>query len=268
MLAGALAIAAALSGCATTTVTAPASDPRLSGEWELTSATDAAGALDMPGPPITLTISAAAPPHGRGPCNDYDARIIGTTGPVFVTVTGRTTGLCNEPQLRTVEYRYLKDLDATTLATVDNGLLTLASGKTRLTYNAAATVRTSLITGKTWHITALSLADEYYNELRPAPDHLDLRLDKDSTFTVTTPCSPVTGSWTVDAGEIVMTDMHMPATPCPISDFVDRATVVMVLSHGFIPQPFGGTLILTNPRAEGALLMSDTTVSEFAASHF
>jgi heat shock protein HslJ len=268
MLAGALVIATLISGCATTTGTAPASDPHLAGEWELASATDAAGALDMPGPPITLTIAANASPHGRGPCNDYDARIIGATGPVFVTVTGRSTGYCNEPQLREVENRYLKDLGATTLATVINGLLILASGRTRLTFDPATVVKKSLITGKTWHITAFSVADKYYNELRPAPDHLDLRLNKNGTLAVHTPCSLVTGTWVVDAGEIVVAHMSMPAHSCPVSEFVDRATVVMVLSHGFIPQPFGGTLILTNPRAEGALLLSDTTVSEFAASLF
>lgn len=137
-LGGAIAVALLLTGC-TTTGHASASDPRLQGTWQLTSARDHGRAIPLGGTAITLTIGDSTHTGGDSPCSSYSATVIGGVGVVYISaqLNGGTRDDCASTQLNVLEKNYLDALTATRYAAIDSGHLVLSSGASNLVYARA-----------------------------------------------------------------------------------------------------------------------------------
>ena len=127
ILAAVTLVAGALAGCA-----APADDAEpeatavsdLNGEWQLTKASDAAGALTGNGTPVTLVIADDSA-SGQAPCNSYTGAVeIDGESVAFGTIA-QTLMACTDDARTELETRYLAALEEVSGSTVTGDTLTL-----------------------------------------------------------------------------------------------------------------------------------------------
>jgi heat shock protein HslJ len=136
MAAAALATGAALllAGCATTPpVSAP--DPQLAGTWHLVVATERGRTVASGAEEITLTIGNSSHSGGSSPCSFYTASITGGLGAIFIDAAIRDRGAdCSDAALLHIDDQYIAALDATTVASIDDGVLVLSSPHSSLVF--------------------------------------------------------------------------------------------------------------------------------------
>lgn len=220
------------------------------GQWVLVTASDAVGKVPLNGTYITLTIDEGESATGRGPCSDYRAKILGRPGPVFVTVTHRAIALCTDPQSPDLDQRYLTDLHASSVGSVDGDYLTFSSPTTRLMYHRVAHFMIGGIVDIPW-------AAQYETLIEPDGSSADfsdpagaIMLRRDHTFRMSVgACPGLTGTWAQDAGEIVLDHVaHATAACSTPDDDQNRTDVMSALGQGFQFSVLDGTLVTTNPR--------------------
>ena len=98
------------------------------GEWQLTKASDAEGAMTINGAPVTLVL-AEGTVTGQAPCNTYtgDATVDGTD--ITIGTIAQTLMACADPARTELESRFLAALENVTTAKpggVDPRTLTLS----------------------------------------------------------------------------------------------------------------------------------------------
>jgi heat shock protein HslJ len=109
----------------------------ITGSWQLTSGTDAQGAMTLGTAAVTFTINGASS-GGRGGCNAFGAKTTGsTTGAITIVVGIHTDMACVDPDIMSTEGRYFAALDKVTNAALDNGTLTLTGGGDTLVFSKA-----------------------------------------------------------------------------------------------------------------------------------
>jgi heat shock protein HslJ len=129
LLAAVAVLALALTGCAAGSGTAPETEEAtpmtdLTGEWQLTKASDADGSMPVRGVPVTLAVN-GTDVAGQAPCNQYSGSIdLGDDGVAFGPLT-RTKMACGEPR-DALENRYLDALASVTESRLSGDELTLS----------------------------------------------------------------------------------------------------------------------------------------------
>jgi heat shock protein HslJ len=248
-----IALALAVAGC-TSSGAENAADSRFVGQWLLVSAKDANGAVPLSGTYITLTINPSAAATGRGPCNDYTAKVIGQPGAVFVDITHRSLGLCADTILANLDQRYITDLKASSIASIGANILTFTSSTTALQYHRVAHFMIGGILDITWVATTETFRDEIGNSYTASPAGM-LLLSTNKTFTVQLgACPAIRGRWTTDAGEIVFVrSTGIDAACFTPDDAANRSSMMDALANGFQANTSDGTLNTTNPRTLAGL---------------
>ena len=249
-----LACALLLAACTTPPDQPTTPDPRLFGGWQLKSGTDAQGSMPLAPSTITLTIGASPIAHGRGACNDYSARIVGSLGAIFVARANMSSfSHCTVPAFNALDFRYLDDLIAVRFAAVTGDTLTLQSSFAKLVYQRAPDIPTNDIVNTVWvaqSISALGLNTAFEQH----PYNVTLLLSASGRFLISTACPAITGDWAIDAGEIVFTGVTGLHAPCSDIDTTHRFEVFDVLGNGFTVDQREHTLFVANPRQRKSLL--------------
>ncbi|MCU1469777.1 MAG: hypothetical protein JWQ39_926 [Glaciihabitans sp.] len=248
-----IALALAVAGCSASRAD-NAADSRFVGQWLLVGAKDASGTVPLRGTYITLTINPSAAATGRGPCNDYTAKVIGQPGAVFVDITHRSLGLCADTILANLDQRYISDLKASSIASIGANTLTFKSSTTTLLYHRVAHFMIGGILDIPWVATTETFRDEIGNSYTASPAGM-LLLSSNKTFTVQLgACPDVRGKWTMDAGEIVFVSSTGFDSACfTPDDAANRSSMMDALANGFQANAGHGTLNTTNPRTLAGL---------------
>ena len=127
ILAAVTLVAGALAGCA-----APADNAEpeatavsdLNGEWQLTKASDADGALTVNGTPVTLVIADDSA-SGQAPCNSYTGAVEIDGDSVSFGTIAQTLMACTDDARTELEARYLAALEEVSGSTLTGDTLTL-----------------------------------------------------------------------------------------------------------------------------------------------
>jgi len=243
------AVAATASGCASPG-TPSSTATSFVGQWVLVTGSDGQGRLPLDGTYITLTVDEAASGFGRSACSDYRAKIIGQPGPVFVSVTSKAIALCSGANYPLLDERYLADLHAASLGSVDGDYLTLSSSKTRLTFHKVPHFMIGGIVDIPWSAQFEGFTEEDGTNVQSLHPDGSLMLSSDRTFHMGVgACPDLTGTWMEDAGEIVLGHVAHADAPCDTPDDAQNRTDVMsALAQGFEPALLNGALLVTNPR--------------------
>lgn len=249
----AVVICIGVAGCTASSVD-NAADSRFVGQWLLVSAKDAKGDIPLGGTYVTLTISSSAAATGRGPCNDYTAKVIGQPGAVFVQITHRSLGLCADTILANLDQRYISDLKATSIASIDTDRLTFRSRNATLLYHRVPHFMIGGIVDITWVAITETFRDGLGNRYTASPAGM-LLLSRNKTFTVHVgACPTVNGTWRMDAGEIVLVSLTGIDDACfTPDDTANRSSMMDALANGFQASTSDGTLNTTNPRTLAGL---------------
>ena len=254
MLVAAVACALLLAGCTAPPDKGTTPDPRLFGGWQLKSGTDAQGAMPLAPSTISLTIGASATAHGRGACNNYTARIVGSLGAIFVAGANMSSlANCRVPAFDALDSRYIDDLIAVRFAEVRGDTLTLQSTFAKLVFQRAPDIPISDIVNNVWVAQSLS-ALGLNTAFEQHPYSVTLLLSASGRFLITTACPAITGTWSIDAGEIVFAGVSGLQTPCSNIDNTHRFEVFDILGYGFTVQHRDHTLFVANPRLRTSLL--------------
>jgi heat shock protein HslJ len=136
ILAAVALVAGTLSGCA-----APADNTQpeatavsdLNGEWQLTKASDADGALAVNGVPVTLVIADDSA-SGQAPCNSYTGEVDIDGDSVEFGTIAQTLMACTDDARTELETRYLAALDEVSGSTLTGDTLTLTGDSVTLQF--------------------------------------------------------------------------------------------------------------------------------------
>lgn len=228
-------------------------DPRLAGEWLLSSASDHEGKLNLGDAYVTLTIRQRLSATGRGPCNNYDANLVGAPGPIFVTVVKQHFQQCPVIPHWTLDERYIADLRSATFASVTANELRLSSPHARLVFRRAPINNTTPLVGVTWAADYNNTSDTDGTVLTTSRVAGSLQFEADHSFQLTEQgCPVVTGHWAQNAGEIVVSSLKDDTDACsPLGDFRDRDYLLKAMKPGFefILNSYGSTLTLLEPKS-------------------
>ena len=131
-------VAATLSGCAAP-APVPADDTQpeatavsdLNGEWQLTKASDADGALAVNGIPVTLVIADDSA-SGQAPCNSYTGEVDIDGDSVEFGTIAQTLMACTDDARTELETRYLAALEEVSGSTLTDETLTLTGDSVTL----------------------------------------------------------------------------------------------------------------------------------------
>jgi heat shock protein HslJ len=138
ILAAVALVAATLSGCA---APAPADNTQpeatavsdLNGEWQLTKASDADGALAVNGIPVTLAIADDSA-SGQAPCNSYTGEVDIDGDSVEFGTIAQTLMACTDDARTELETRYLAALEEVSGSTLTDETLTLTGDSVTLQF--------------------------------------------------------------------------------------------------------------------------------------
>jgi heat shock protein HslJ len=133
-LLGAITLVIALAGCANARpVSAP--DPQLAGTWHLVVATERGKTVASGAEEITFTIGDTTHTGGSSPCSFYTASVTGGLGAIFIDAGLINRGAdCSDEALLHIDDQYIAALDATTVASIDDGVLVLSSPHSSLVF--------------------------------------------------------------------------------------------------------------------------------------
>jgi heat shock protein HslJ len=235
-------------------------DPGLRGQWELQSATDAAGAIPIANQLISLTIDGDTTTTGRSACSDYSAHVYGTVSNLWVTATLPRAENCGIQAQEDIEHRYIDDLNQVRTSTLDGGVLDLLAPGIDLRFARALAVPTTLIVNRTWRLQTVR-ADSYYGNSNSAYVNISgasLVLGSDGSLTGTTGCHRFTAKYQQNAGEIVAQHIVEHASgDCAGTSSTADVILLQVIKAGFTFFSESGALSISSPRAELSLTFVD-----------
>ncbi|HEY1529800.1 MAG TPA: hypothetical protein VGF80_03225 [Galbitalea sp.] len=146
------ATALLLAGCATPTPASPP-DPQLAGTWHLVQATERGTTVASGAEEITLTIGSAKNTGGSSPCSFYHASIRGGLGAIFIDAAILERGAdCSDESLLHIDDQYIAALSATTVASIDDGVLVLSSPDSSLVYIKPTASSLGTLQNTTWSL--------------------------------------------------------------------------------------------------------------------
>jgi heat shock protein HslJ len=121
-LAAAAVVALALAGCATDAGNRSGYDEEttvsdITGEWQLTKGSDADGAWNVNGTPVTLVLADGAV-SGQAPCNVFGGDLTVDGPDIGIGSISHTMMACDDDARNQLETRYLQALEKVTTAKV------------------------------------------------------------------------------------------------------------------------------------------------------
>lgn len=250
-----LALTAAACGEAADEPAPPAAAPTAGsgheGVWELLSGHGPDGPVPIvPGHPVTLEIDGDQA-GGRAACNLYGGRVV-VEGSSFSAGGLSGTEMGCPPRIMESEQRYYAALPAAERIDVAGDEMTLSGPETELVFRRRPPVPTAELVGTTWELESLidgTGPDAVASSAAPA----HLTLSEDGTFSGTTGCRTLTGTWAERGGEIHFPEMTADGS-CNERLREQDSHVVNVLGDGFPVEIEGRTLTIDKERAEQGLV--------------
>jgi heat shock protein HslJ len=245
-------LAALLAACGSVSSGTPDSASTradLEGSWHLVSGRDTEGRLPrFAGRQITLVVDSRGA-GGLSACNHYGVTLTVDDDKVDFTGAYGTEMAC-EPEVMTLEQRYLAALDAVERAERAGGELTLSGPGATLRFELDEPVRDSALVGTTWLLESLVQGDGVSSTLPGG----ELRFHENGSFTGTSGCRPVRGRYelvddTVTVGEFAADPAEAGA--CPPQEEAQHSHVCDVLDDGFRAEIEGDRLTLTSKQGLG-----------------
>ena len=221
----ALPVALALAGCGGAT----GSPPEVTGAWELVEFSRDGEVVPEPvGGRATLTVTDDAL-SGTSFCNSYSGSYR-LDGDDFAVSGLSSTEMGCAPELMDAEAVYLEALAAVEQAGNAEGYLVLSGGDAELRYRPLPEVPASDLTGTGWVLETL-LDGEVASSTTGG--RAELELSDDGTFTATTGCRELTGSWSLDGDVVRVTGVAPADETCDPDAAEQDEQVVAVLSGDF-----------------------------------
>jgi hypothetical protein len=252
-VASGIALCAALlsAGCASAPpISSP--DPQLKGTWLLVLATDHGSTIRSGAEEITLTIGDSAHTGGTSPCSFYRASITGGLGPVFVDAGILDRGpACRDQSLLHIDEQYIAALGATTVASIDDGLLVLSSPHSSLVFIKPTATANGTLQNSKW-----SLVVPPY--LRDSTS-IRLTFGRTNELTITTPCSESIAHYLLIEDIIILRGVQTTTTGhrnCTATDRAAKDVLTGQLTADVSAATISGpaSLILTNRGTEQPML--------------
>jgi len=247
----ALAVAASLTGCASATTTS-SPDPQLKGTWHLVVATEHGSTIRSGAEEITLTIANGTHSGGSSPCSFYSASVTGGIGAVFIDAAILDRGAdCSDPTLLHIDDQYIAALDATTVASIDDGVLVLSSPHSSLVFIKPTASSLGTLQNTTWSlIEPPNLRDS---------TSIQMKFGNANELTITTPCSVSIATYELVEDIIILRGVSTSRTGGHSCTTVDRSASGVLtgqltadVSSATIDGP--ATMILTNRATEQPML--------------
>jgi heat shock protein HslJ len=235
-------------------------DPTLRGQWELQTATDAAGPIPLANQLVTLTIDGDTTTTGRSTCGDYRARVYGDVEALSITATLPRIAHCGIQAQEDIERRYLADLNQVHTGSLSGAVLDLLADGIDLHYQRALAVPLNLVVNRSWRLTAAH-TDSYYGSANATVVDLGgatLRFAGNGILTGTTGCHRFTAKYIENAGEIVAQHLvEHPFGRCTGEGRTADDDILTVVDDGFTFFSESGALNISSPRAELTLSFVD-----------
>lgn len=174
------------------------SESAVLGEWELRSGSRLEG--DFPlvdGHPITITFLVDGSASGVAACNRFSGAY-DLDGPVLRFRELSVTEMGCEPVVQEAESAFLDVLGQRLVVARDGDTLTLTAEGISVQFVAVVPIPTAELVGTTWNLHSLFSGNSASN----ASGEAMLLLNADGTFSATTGCRSITGTYRVVADQI------------------------------------------------------------------
>lgn len=236
-------LALVLSACAT-----GASGPDTDGAWQLTAGTYDGSPIPIPpSHPITMALDGDEV-GGTAACNGYGGTLqIGAGGRFSLGSVAITEMACMPIGVMEAEQMFVAALlDADHIALSDD-VLSLTGPDTEMAFTLLPPVPTADLIGTTWVLDALLAGDAVTSV---GGDPATLHLFDDGTFTGSTGCRRIAGSYIVTGAEVQLTNFGTEGE-CGGELASQDSHVVSVLEGGFRVEIEGDRLTILVPGDEG-----------------
>jgi heat shock protein HslJ len=253
-----LATVLLLAACSAAAGSAPPSDPPgasgspvaadPAGPWQLTAGTVDGKPLVIPADRRVTFIVDGTTVGGQSACNQYFGEFAVVEGRVTLTGLGGTEMACDEPTML-LEGAYLKGLAAVQAAAVAGDSLVLSGPGVELSFERLQPPPTAEIVGTTWVLEALANGDAVSSTIG---EQATLVLDADGTFTGSTGCRTVAGSYIVTGDQVTFNDWGADGECDPAVAGQDEQ-VIAALEGGFRAAVEGQQLTLTADDGTGLI---------------
>ncbi|TBN57230.1 META domain-containing protein [Glaciihabitans arcticus] len=222
----------------------PTADPsELDGDWQLADGEDAQGVFDLKESVSTITLTGPRT-GGRTSCNIFGATVNVNGDEINVAPGAVTEAACEDPDLMTLEWRYLAALEEVTNHEVDGETLTLSGGDVILIFDAVPDVPISEFSGTIWRLEGLVTGAGADGSTASPVGTGGIVFNKDGTVTGNGGCSDFTGQWEVSGGVVVVTALVFEDTDCPNDLVAQEKHVATALGTGFTPLIEGDRLTI------------------------
>jgi heat shock protein HslJ len=239
----ALLVIAACSGAGVTSAPssqAAALDP--AGGWILVRGTANGQPLVLrDDAPVTFNVEGSQV-SGRSGCNSYGGEFTLVDGQVTLGGLGGTEMACEET-IMALESAYLSGLATLDSARMDGDQLVLSGTGTELHFERVEPPPTAEMTGTEWLLDSLVQADAVSSTVG---DPATLTLNADGSFQGSTGCRSLSGRYTIDGAEVLVTEMRADGE-CPPEIAAQDSHVIEVLGDGFLATVDGPRLQLSSP---------------------
>lgn len=246
-------------------------DPRIQGQWQLTSATDAGGKINLLGQAITLTIDGDTDTTGRSSCSDYKAKFLGMAESLWVTATLPRTIDCGSALQQNLEMRYINALNYVRSATVTGGDLDLLAPGIDLHFVRALFHPMTRMIGHVWSLSTVTfLGFDGASATTGYDAHgVAIQFNKNGTLRADSACTTVTARYFENAGQIVADHVVVRTIAgCDDQNSASDDYIVRVIDASFSFSTFtGGQLAITSPRVGVTLGFVDDSTSGALSIH-
>jgi heat shock protein HslJ len=239
------------TGCAAT-VPQTSPDPQLAGTWHLVTASDRGSIIRSGAEEITLTIGDAAKTGGSSPCSFYHASITGGIGAIFIDAAILDRGAdCSDQALLHIDDQYIAALSATTVASIDDGILVLSSPHSSLAFIKPTASSSGTLQNTVWSLVLPP-------DLRSSTG-VRLTFGNSNQLTITTVCSRSIARYLLIEDIIVLRGVqtsHLGTRACSATDNAVQAVLSGQLTADVSAATVNGpaTLVLTNRSSEQPML--------------
>lgn len=228
-----------LTGCSLLTNGASTS---LDGDWRLQAGTNQGQPVPILAcSPINLKVEGTQA-GGTAACNHYGGQIHVSGTAVSLSEMAQTEMACVDDRIMASETAYMTALQKVTTAERSGNALVLSGPGVELNFALIAPVANANLVGTVWALEALISGDGVSSTVG---ERATLQLNADGTFSASTGCRDVTGTYTVSGNTLQTTLDPYDTIGCADGVGDQDSHVLKVLSDGFSATLQGQSLTLT-----------------------
>ena len=228
----------------------PPGEPDIAGDWEFVDGTVDGGPFPVPRAGRGTLSADGRTLSGTAFCNGYGGRYRLDGDRLRTEDVAQTLMACVDPVRMAAEVAFMNVLtaDGTRVSRTPHELV-LENDRGVLRFRPQTPVPTAELVGTRWVLDSLITGETASTTVgEPAV----LRLADDGTFTASTGCRPLSGTWRT-SGDTVHLDYEWPEASCPPDVEAQEQHVVAALGSGFQAAVEGDRLTVTGRDGLGAV---------------